>query len=130
MNTYAEVYVIDKELITVKEAKRWERHIFNTEKIEIIEPMEAPDLQPSIKDLIARVNLVDTGEVRLAVVPDSRLMGRKIVKENIAQRALQVLKNVTGISRYKLNRNTNRRWKNFKKEQRRRLDSRKREEVE
>lgn len=130
VNTYAEVYVIDKELITVKEAKRWERHIFNTEKIEIIEPMEAPDLQPSIKDLIARVNLVDTGEVRLAVVPDSRLMGRKIVRENIAQRALQVLKNVTGISRYKLNRNTNRRWKNFKKEQRRRLDSRKREEVE
>ena len=73
---------------------------------------------------------MDTGEVRLAVVPDSRLMGRKIVRENIAQRALQVLKNVTGISRYKLNRNTNRRWKNFKKEQRRRLDSRKREEVE
>ncbi|MDE5795916.1 MAG: carboxypeptidase-like regulatory domain-containing protein, partial [Muribaculaceae bacterium] len=52
VSTYAEVYIIDKEYITLKEAKKWVGVRFNTEDIEIYEPMEAPELQPSVLALI------------------------------------------------------------------------------
>lgn len=116
VSTYAEVYIIDKEFITVKEARKWERHKFDNETIEIYEPAEAPELQPSVKELIARVNTLDTDEVRIALTPDHNLVGRGVVRQNFGQRALSMLKTLTGISRYKMNRNNNRRWKEFRKE--------------
>lgn len=115
VSTYAEVYIIDKEYITIKEARKWERHKINTADIEIYEPGEAPDLQPSIQHLVDRVNTLDNDKIRLALTPDRSLIGRKVVKQNIGQRALQILKTVTGISRYKMNRNLNRKWSDVKK---------------
>ena len=38
VSTYAEVYVVDKEYITVKEAKKWEKGNLNLDDICIIEP--------------------------------------------------------------------------------------------
>lgn len=125
VSTYAEVYIIDKEYITVKEARKWERYRIDTskEEIAIYEPAEAPVLRPAIQGLVDRVNHVDHDKVRLALSPDERLMGRGIVKQNIGQRVLILLKTATGISRIKSQRNWNHRWKDFREEQRKRNDT-------
>ena len=98
VTTYVEVYILDKEFISVKEAKKWDKRNFS-EEIEILEPVEAPDLAPSILALIDRVNRIDTDQVRLSIKPDERLMSRNIRKGNfgIGHRALSLLKRITGI---------------------------------
>lgn len=117
VNTYAEVYVLDKEYITVKEARKWERHKFDPDEVEIYEAPEAPPLQQSVYDLVARVEEVDKARVRLHAAPDRRLMGRHNGNRNfrLGQRALLMLKQATGISAYKSRRNFNRRWNGLKK---------------
>ncbi len=116
VSTYAEVYMVDKEYITVKEAKKWERLKIDTDVIGIYEPADAPDLQPSIMHLVERVNHVDHDRTRLSLAPDQSLVGREVKKQHFGDRVLQLFKTVTGISRYKMNRNMNRHWKEFKKD--------------
>lgn len=128
VSTYAEVYIVDKEYITIKEAKKWESLKFDTENIEIYEPADAPDLQPSILELIARVNQLDTDKVRLNMAPDHRLMGRHVVKQNIGTRALSLLKQLTGISYYRSRKNSKRNWNEFRIEQMRKNNGREVEE--
>ena len=48
VSTYAEVYVVDKEFITVKEAKQWDSKKLASDDIAIYEPAEAPELQEPI----------------------------------------------------------------------------------
>ncbi len=115
--TYAEVYILDKEYITVKEARKWDNLNFSTEDIEIIEPMEAPALQSPILGLIARVNSINHNSVRLDFTPDHRLVGRGVHKQNFGQRALFLLKQLTGVTYVKSHRNFNRNWDRFKKYQ-------------
>lgn len=117
VNTYAEVYILDKEYISVKEAKKWDKRKFDANSLKIIEPAESPDLQPSIKELIARVNAIKHDNVRLDFTPDQRLKSRGVQKQNFGQRALFLLKQLTGISYVKYHRNLNNRWDSFKKDQ-------------
>jgi hypothetical protein len=118
VTTYAEVYILDKEFITVKEAKKWD-NLNLSEETEIFEPEEAPDLSPSTLALIDRVNNIDADQVRLSIKPDERLIGRNIRKSNfgIAHRALSLLKQLTGISYIRSHSNINKNWNKFKKEQ-------------
>ncbi len=115
VNTFGEVYILDKEYITVKEAKAWTDRKFKSYDFDIIEPAEAPDLQPAILSLIGRVNAIDHDGVRLDITPDHRLVGRNVKKQNFGQRALQLLKDVTGISTIRSNRKFNKNWKETKK---------------
>lgn len=124
VSTYAEVYIIDKEYITVKEAKKWVGARFNTEDIEIYEPMEAPELQPSVLALIERVEGVNPEEIRLKLTPDHRLAEGKIVTRDFGYRVLQLLKDLTGITAIRAHRNMNNRWKEFKKERIQKINSR------
>ena len=120
VSTYAEVYVVDKEYITVKEAKKWERgSAADWNDLAIYEPDEAPDLQSAIKLLIDRVNSVDSDGVRLTIAPDQRMIGRNVVrqKNSVGERALQLLKMATGISRKKAERNWKRQWSGFSRKQ-------------
>ncbi|MDE6610594.1 MAG: carboxypeptidase-like regulatory domain-containing protein [Muribaculaceae bacterium] len=120
VSTYAEVYVVDKEYITVKEAKKWERRgAADWADLAIYEPEEVPDLQPSVARLIDRVNSIDGDGVRLTIAPDQRLIGRNVVrqKNSVGERALQLLKMATGISRKKAERNWKRQWSGFSREQ-------------
>lgn len=119
VSTYAEVYIIDKEYITVKDARKWQKRKFDTEALEIIEPAEAPELSEPVCELIARVNAVNHQEERLAMAPDRRLIGRNVVRLNIAERAWTLFKQMTGISHYRMNRNNERNWREFRNEQRR-----------
>lgn len=112
VNTYAEVYILDKEYITIKEAKKWQRQNFDSQEIEIYEPSEAPELQPAIHQLVERVNNIDKQQVRLAVAPDHRIGYRNGVNRNFhfGNRVLLLLKQLTGISSYKLHKNIDRKW--------------------
>lgn len=114
VSTYAEVYILDKEFITVKEAKKWASLKLDKEDIEIIEPAEAPELQEPIQKLVARVNDIDHVGVRLNFTPDHRLMGRRVHKQNIGQKALSLLKQLTGISSLRSRRKLNDGWNEFR----------------
>ena len=118
VSTHADVYIMDREYITVKEAKKWERHDFNADEIEMLEPVEAPDLPPSIQTLVDRIYKIDPEEIRLGLEPDRRLVGTNSGSRNfrIGNRALFLLKQITGITLIKSRRNFNRRWDEFRKQ--------------
>ncbi len=116
VSTYTEVYILDKEYITEKEAKKWGKHNFKSDEIEIYEPADAPCLQPSILALVDRVNDVNHNKIRLAIAPDRRLVGRGVVRQNIGQRVLQLFKMATGISRYRAKKNWERQWNDMRQE--------------
>ena len=115
VTTYAEVYILDKEYITVKEARQWEKHRFDDDDLAIIEPAGAPELQPSVLMLIDRVENIDRDMVRLDFVPDHNLgCGRLSVRQlSFGQRLLSLLKNLTGISSYKSNKKQKENWRRF-----------------
>lgn len=118
VSTYAEAYILDKKYLSVKEAKQWDRRLTDFDAaIGIYSTRDVPELQPSIRELIARVENIDKGAFRTTLTPDLRLawnLGRKKKQEHIGQRLLRMLKVATGISRYKMNRNLNRGWNEFR----------------
>ena len=114
VTTYAEVYILDKEYITIKEAKEWEARKFSPDDVEIFEPADAPDLTPATLALIDRVNNIDADQVRLSLKPDERYVGRKVRKNHMGSRVLSLLKQLTGISSYKTRKNLNRRWNEYR----------------
>lgn len=117
VNTFAEVYIVDKEFITVKEAKKWQGMKFDQSDLEIIEPPNTPKLQESILALINRVNEVDLAQVRIDSPVDLKLKGRGVHKcPNFAQRAFTMLKDLTGITSYKFHKNNKQNWKRIKDE--------------
>lgn len=117
VSTYAEAYVLDKEYITVKEARKWEKHDFHATNIEMCEPEEAPELQPSVQALVDRVNTIDRDKVRQTLPTDQRLIGKYYGKRKfgLGSRALSMLKQMTGISSYKSHKNFKQQWDGFKK---------------
>lgn len=123
VSTYAEVYIMDKEYITVKEARKWDKHDFSAQRIDIYEPPEAPDLQPAIRDLVARVNSLDRDSVRLDFSPDQRLVGIHLEDSRknfgFGRRVLSMLKQLTGISQYRFHKSVNQNWDDMKDDFRR-----------
>lgn len=123
VSTYGEVYMMDKEFISVKDAKKWEKHKFNNDNIELLVAADAPDLQPYILDLMARVDAINQDAIRLDFKPDRRLLNPNYGKKrnnNIGMRAFNLLKQAAGITNYKFHKNFNRRWDDFRKDQIRR----------
>lgn len=117
VSTFAEVHILDKEYITVKEARKWEKRKFENENLEIIEPADAPRLQPHVQQLIARVDSIDHESVRLDFIPDHRLMSTPARPQHLGQRAFFMLKQATGIEAYKFHKHINSDWRDFRKEQ-------------
>lgn len=117
VTTYAEVYVLDKEFITVKEAKKWENNIHDNSELGIYESPDVPELQPSIQELIARVESIDANQIRLAWTPDKRLVGKPKTKKNFGQSALQRIKSLFGISSIRGKKKQKRNYNEFVKEQ-------------
>lgn len=118
VSTFGEVYILDKEYITVKEAKKWDSRKFDTDSIEIIEPMDAPELQPAIMQLVARVNAIDHDGARLGSTPDHSLIGRGVKRYGMGKRALTLLKQLTGITYIRSHRNFDRNWDKLRKRSR------------
>lgn len=120
VSTTAEVYVLDQELISIKEAKKWDKRNFDTNKIGFYEPLEAPALSPSVLSLIDRVNRIDKDSIRLDLQLDRRMFGNNNGRNNykIGRRALSLLKQATGITLYKSRKNLKNNWDRFRKNQR------------
>lgn len=117
VSTYAEVYVLDREYITVKEPKLWDKRNFSLEQVGIIEPKDAPELPKTIQELVTRVDAVNHDEVRLDVAPDHRMIRTTDGRRNftLGGRILNVLKNLTGVSAYKHRRSMNNQWEDFRR---------------
>ncbi|MDE7426853.1 MAG: hypothetical protein K2M79_03540 [Muribaculaceae bacterium] len=115
VSTYAEVYILDKEYISVKEAKKRERsnpEIAGMADFDI--PSTAPALHSSVIELIGRVNSINNNEVRAALAPDRKLVGIEFKKMNFGGRLLQLLKAGTGLDGIRGARKVNKKWKELK----------------
>ena len=68
--------------------------------------------------LIKRVEELNKDEAKLAVIPDQRMKSDKIGGRNfnIGRRALLMLKQATGISKYNARKNLKKQWNEFRKE--------------
>lgn len=118
VSTYAEVYILDKEYITMKEARQWEKQSFDLDDIPVYDLVDAPPLQPDILALIDRVSNIDKDYIVLNNEPDPRIGYRNEFNNNFSfgNRVLSLLKGLTGISAHKFNRNTKKSWNNFRRE--------------
>lgn len=114
VESYAEVYITDKEYITLKEAKAWEKS--PQQDFEIIGPPEAGELQQSTLDLMARVDNIDREGIRLAQVPDHRLGNNKRIRQTFLDRALAMLKDFVGYTSLKYQQNEKKSWRQFKRD--------------
>lgn len=79
MDTYAEIYITDREYISISEAKKIEKKLAENFELEKME--NVPALTASIQDLVARVNDTDNEMVRLHREADKRLAGRELKGE-------------------------------------------------
>ena len=74
VETYVEMYIIDKEYLTVKEARRRESKSAMMNDI----PVKAPDgiapLSPYVEEVVYRVENIDRDGIRLAIKPDERMI--------------------------------------------------------
>ena len=77
VDTYAELYVTEREYLTVGEAKKSEKNPLQGGAIGIHAPAEAPELQHSIRSLIARVDGIDYDALKLAEEADRLFRGKK-----------------------------------------------------
>ncbi|MDE6497650.1 MAG: carboxypeptidase-like regulatory domain-containing protein [Muribaculaceae bacterium] len=114
VTTYAEVYILDREFITIADARKWERRDVDFSNIGIIEAGAAPPLQEAVVRLIERVNEVDRDGVRLTVAPDQRLAGMRVAR-SFGSEMLTRLKNMFGISYIRGKRKQEKKWKEFRR---------------
>ncbi|MDE6383484.1 MAG: carboxypeptidase-like regulatory domain-containing protein [Paramuribaculum sp.] len=114
VTTYGEVYIVDKEFITIGEAKKWDKREIGGEEIGIIEAREAPPLQAAVVELIGRVNEVDHDKIRLAMKPDQRLVSHRVVR-SFGAKVLMRIKDMFGISSILGKRKQKKNWREFRR---------------
>lgn len=76
VNTYAELYITDKEYISLTQARKLERHRPDYSATGIRCPADAPVLQPAIQRLVNRIDSIDHSQRRLDMQLDERLAGK------------------------------------------------------
>lgn len=101
VDTHSEIYFIDKEYITVKEAKKWEKRRFADAEIAALPlPYNVPKRSAEMEQLIARVNALketDEDNLRAHLKVDRRLAGRPLDGYTNKEVILKILKNMIGI---------------------------------
>ena len=78
VSTDAEIYVLGKEYITEKEAKRWDEREYDLDELDVNLPDYMPEVSASTQALIARVEQLDKGRIRLGKDPDKSLAGKYV----------------------------------------------------
>lgn len=116
VETEAEVYILDKEYVTEKDARKWADRKFEIDEVGLFEAVDAPPLSSDILALIERVNNIDRDMIRQETEPDRRMIAKFDGSRNfrIGNRALLVLKQLVGISSVKFHRKNNKNWKEFR----------------
>ena len=98
VSTDAEIYFIDKEYLTLKEAKKWDNSKFDFNEIGIIVSSEAPPLSADVMDIIARVDKIDKNEIRLSLKTDKLIRYSKNTPSlSMGQKALNFIKKILKI---------------------------------
>ncbi len=113
VTTRAEVYILDKEFVTKKEAELWAA---GRNDVEIYTPAGAGELPEATLRLIARVEGIDHDAVHLDTPIDQRLAHQK-VKMNFGKAALQRIKQMFGLDMLAAERKYNKEWKSFRRRQ-------------
>ncbi len=76
VTTYIEIFIVDKEYMSVKDAKKWEKHSFDDMEFPVLSQYGIiPPISLQTSLLIARVEGIDHDQVRLSIEPDRRLIG-------------------------------------------------------
>lgn len=113
---YTEVYILDKEYITIGEAKKWERNLPAAGDMGIYRAPDAPPLQQPIVELMARVGNINHEEARLSIDPDNRLAGRDLhAGHDFGKEVVKRLKGLFGIDHLRANRKHKRQWRDFRR---------------
>lgn len=120
VSTYCEVYIVDKEYITEKEARKWEKMNVVGEEMGFYIPEDIPELQPVIMSLVKRVNDIDHVKARLASTPDLSHIGYEPERLSPGQRILNRLKGMFGIDKMAAKRKWNKNYKEFRENQKNR----------
>ncbi|MDE6337315.1 MAG: hypothetical protein K2L34_12170, partial [Muribaculaceae bacterium] len=91
VSTTTEVYMYDKNYVTVKEAKKWEHDLARVlDEYDLQYPLNLSPLSSDIKDLMARVDAIDHNPIRLATFIDPRIAGRDLTPKTF-KRSLQAI---------------------------------------
>lgn len=93
VETYVELYIVDKEFIPVKEARRWEKLSLEGLDLTSLTPADLPPLSVATQTLIARVENVDHDSIRQKIKPDPRIGHMTIGKWDIFSRLANLIKN-------------------------------------
>lgn len=118
VTTSAEVYMLDKEFIALKEAKKWEKFKITADDFEFFAPSFTPELSSDILFLINRVNEIDHNLVRQGLATDKKLIGKEVAKLNPGQQILKRLKGMFGIDKVVGTRKREKQWREFRSNQR------------
>lgn len=95
INTRAELYIVDREYISMSEAKKWEKLKFSDLEIDTSELQDELDELPLfIQQLIARVENIDHDALRLNAERDKLLKTRNLVPLTRKQKVLKTLKSL------------------------------------
>ena len=94
VSTYAEMYIVDQEYITVREARKWEKRIFSSADTDDLPlPDRVPAPTPDIVALISRVDNIDHDNIRLKTEIDPRI-GHAPKPLTLKRRLLGMLKSI------------------------------------
>ncbi len=111
VTTNAEIYILDREYLTPKEARKLADKNISFLTADLPEPAFAPELQPDIQNLVARVNNIDRNKIKLDFAIDPLMLNTLPPHNNytMGKRLLFMLKDLTGISSLKFHRNLKKR---------------------
>lgn len=118
--TYAETYILDREYITLKEAKKWSKKLPDSDEIPIIGSDAAPPLSPEICSLISRVESIDINETRSSQAPDKRIGYRPTYHTTAGALILKRIKGIFGIDKISGKHKQNKKWKDFREDRKKR----------
>lgn len=96
VDSYVELYVIDKEYIPIKEAKKWESFKAAGD-VGILVPDGLPELPEPTRRLIARVENIDNAKARLNTKIDPRIGHLVVLKWDILSRLKRMAKGFIGL---------------------------------
>ena len=77
VNTYAEMFFTDREYITVKDAKKLEKHPPHAEDAPPVAPEWIPDPDAQVIAIVERVDTLDHARLHSHIQPDKRMLMRK-----------------------------------------------------
>lgn len=99
VKTYTELYVANREQLSVSEARKRERNRPEVAYLESLNSYEIGDLDPEILALIERVDGIDHNILRMQFKPDENLVGLSLKPLSRKERILNRLRGLVGLPR-------------------------------